>query len=431
MPKFIKRHCFISTKTKSFRLFTLAIITLFIPWTSLPLHGQVGFLPLILLSFIYLFLSRPVNYCFLKNLKKTIYLNKLLFFFIIWYVSGSIVSMFIYLPFTKIWPILLNLFTFFIGVIFAFGYINNTKTLRFFQIFLIIMLGLQAVFTIPVFISNVYLARKMYELTSGAWIHGHPGFYSIIVVLLPSIIVCAIKENVFLKLVLLVLAIAIGIMAVISSFGSPLGLIFAGVIIVGVLALITGYNIKGFLKLFFVFIFMGSFIFFGNKYISKSTLTKMSYNRVEKAFNDPKSGGYSYQYRYIGSRYYLGFKSIAPFISNPFFGAGGGTIHNNPKLGGHSSLLDMLGAFGLFGGGAVGYIGIIILMLINTGRDYFKTKNWETLLIFTTIILYTLIGITNPYWEGLGFVIVFIMAHPYRTVSRIKIRYNDLIFKLV
>jgi hypothetical protein len=307
---------------------------------------------------------------------------------------------------------------FFFGVFFAFSYFNNSKTIRFFEIFLAITLGIQAIYTLPSFISNAGFARQMYETTKGAWAFGNPGFYSMIVILLPIIIMRGFIEKGLLRYILLVASIAIGMLASISSFGTPLGLLIAGVIIIGVLSIFTSFTGLSIFRVILINTLLALTLVLGYNYIFENPLLIAASSRIENAYNDPISGGYSGQYR-NGSRVYLAEKSLDEFIENPLFGAGGGTVNKNPKLGGHSSFFDMLGAYGLLGGGALGYIGVVVIILIYTGKNYFKKLDWESLMRFTTIILYVIVGIVNPYWEGLGFVIVFIVTHPYKSLGNI------------
>lgn len=412
MTDFPKDYHQVHTRIVSFQILALSFILLFIPIVSVTMRGYRGFIPLLSLG-ILAFIVSGFRRHIIFNIGEAISQNKLLFFFIIWYFIASIANHIWFLNFSNSWSLYLSKITFLLGIFFAFGYISNASTLRYFQILLSLVMGIQAVFTIPYLISHINSAREMYSITEGAWIYGHPGYYAISIVILPCMLARAFEEKGRLRAILIISACAVIVMCSISSFGTPLGLLLLGILFTMLLLFGTIRTWQNGIKLILIFGLTYLIISLLFNRLFENPLLELALERIENLINNPLSGGYTGRYSDEGSRVYLATKSFNQFKSNPLFGGGGGTIVSNPILGGHSSFFDMLGAYGLFGG-AGAYIGIVLITLVTTGRNYFKTKSWKSILIFTSAILYTIVGIVNPYWEGLGFVMFFIMARPFK-----------------
>jgi hypothetical protein len=65
----------------------------------------------------------------------------------------------------------------------------------------------------------------------------------------------------------------------------------------------------------------------------------------------------------------------------------------------------------LGGGGALA--ALILTMLLNASRRFWKERNWETLMALTSVILLLLSGVINPYWDGWQPLMLLIMARPF------------------
>ncbi len=120
-------------------------------------------------------------------------------------------------------------------------------------------------------------------------------------------------------------------------------------------------------------------------------------NSVEKiilALEDPKSGGYREEF-YDESRYLLAMKSLSTFISNPIFGVGDGYINTgkNRSIGGHSSLFDFLGFYGL-----VGTLLFLLFLYINVDVKNKEQNRLVDLSSKISFYLFTFSGIGAPYY---------------------------------
>jgi hypothetical protein len=74
----------------------------------------------------------------------------------------------------------------------------------------------------------------------------------------------------------------------------------------------------------------------------------------------------------------------------------------------------------LLGGGGA-FCGIILIFLVNASVRFWQEQSLESLLALTSVILYTIAGIVNPYWEGAAFILVMFLAHPFASSIKVKL----------
>ncbi len=403
------------SSTRFFQLSTLAFVALATPVIAVSMRGLVGFFPLAAIAVAIGFGEGSINRV-LGNIRKNVAENKLLAFLIVWYFIGILANQYYYLGFRAEWRLLAGRSVLILGVLYIFGFAHDEKCRRYLQIFFLFALGLQAVFSIGVLAETIGIARDKWTETRGAWIHGNQTSYANSTLLLPILIWRSFKESGILKLLLLGASIVIGVYTSISTFGTPLGLIILGIAIVPVLSLLLlGTRKSAFLAFAVGFVLILT-LYFGYKYVFYHPLLSGANERIENVILDPESGGYSGDRMYEGSRWYLNQISLNTFFSHPYFGEGG-TTTLNPHLGGHSAFFDLLGGYGLLGGGGA-FIGIVLLILRNASIRFWRERDWQTLLELTTIILYSIVGIVNQYWEGMAFILVMSMAHPFKESIR-------------
>jgi hypothetical protein len=149
---------------------------------------------------------------------------------------------------------------------------------------------------------------------------------------------------------------------------------------------------------------------FAYRFTRDNPLLVQAYYRLDNFLEDPTSGGYSGG-DIEGSRWLLAEISLQSFQEDPFFGMGGGSTRTSQLVGGHSSLLDSLGAYGLLGGGGA-FCGMILFMFKASVIRFHRERNWETLLVVVSCILLLVGGIINPYWEGFQPYCVLLMTRP-------------------
>jgi hypothetical protein len=83
----------------------------------------------------------------------------------------------------------------------------------------------------------------------------------------------------------------------------------------------------------------------------------------------------------------------------------------NDQVGGHSSLLDTLGAYGLLGGGGA-LCALIGTLLVKAFLRVVRERDWEAVVSFSTVVSLAIAGIVNPNWEGIQPVYVLLLARP-------------------
>jgi hypothetical protein len=133
--------------------------------------------------------------------------------------------------------------------------------------------------------------------------------------------------------------------------------------------------------------------------------------KLENLLEDPRSGGYSGKAAEEGSRWILAEKSLKLFSEHPFLGGGSGGIPNFELVGGHSSFFDMLGFYGLLGGGGA-FVCLLLVMLGRAFRRLLWQRTWGAAVVAVSVLLLVVAGVVNPYWSGIT--TVFLVTRLFR-----------------
>lgn len=397
-------------KTWFFRLASVAFIALGVPLLATATRGTLGFLVLIYLAVLAGLAERSFGRV-LRAMGDGMSLNKWLVLFALWYSIGVWLNILMRGNGLADWRLMLGPVTLLITLCYAFGFARDKEAFRVFQIGLAIALGVQSLFTIRELSGSAGLAREMWIELQGAWELGNQSAYAAWIILLPVLIWRALVERGALRWLLLGSALLTGVAASMGSFATPLVLLaIGGGVVIGLTLLfpIQGQRRPKGIALAAVILIAGILSY---HYTRDNPLFAAGYYRIESFLVDPQGGGYSGEDRSL-SRVFLAEISINSFLAKPWFGMGGGSIRYSPYVGGHSSLFDSLGAYGLLGGGGA-LAGLTLTLLIAAARRFFTHRSWETLLALTSVILLLVAGVTNPYGDGLALFLVLIMARPF------------------
>lgn len=401
-------------KTWFFRLASLSFITLGVPLLAIVTRGVLGFVLLTYLAILAGLAEKSFGRV-LQTIREAVAHNKWLVLCAVWYSIGVWLNIMLRGYGLADWRLMTGPVVLLITLCYALGVAHNDAAYRTFHIGLIVALGVQSLFTIRELSSAAGIAREMWAELQGAWEFGNQGAYASWIMLLPLFVWRALIEQGKLRLLLLGATMLVGAAASIGSFATPLMLLAIGSGVIIILALMFPVRMRSrakavILAIAFVAIGMGFY-----QYTRDNPLFAASYNRIENLLVDPQGGGYAGQDRAV-SRWLLGEISIDSFLKAPWFGMGGGSIRYSPYVGGHSSVLDSLGAYGLLGGGGA-FAGMLLTILIAAARRFFIYRSWETLLALTTIILLLVGGIANPYGDGVPLFLVLIMARPFSLLT--------------
>jgi hypothetical protein len=395
------------SKSVFFRLSSLAFIVLVTPVLGVYLHSPGGFLLILALAVLVGVFENSITPTILR-MSKIIIKNKLLIYFSLWYSIFVIINLFLGGNGLDDWRLMLSPLILIIGILFAFAFMSDSICGRYLQIGIILSLGVQSIINIPQLYLKPSIAREMWAELSGSWIYGNQSYFATCVILLPVLFWRSFKETGFLKLILLLCCSLILISAYISSFGTPLGLILLDLIVTLVFALLFMVKKRGWV----VAVILLGLLYSGYQLTSSNPLFSDAYTRITNFISDPTSGGYSGR-DFSVSRWYLDLISIESFRASPLLGMGGGSTRYSPYVGGHSSLLDSLGAYGVLGGGGA-FAGLIVILLVNAVTRFLHERTWQALLILTTVISLVVAGIVNPYWEGTQTLFVLLVARPFK-----------------
>lgn len=403
------------SRTWFFRISSLAFISLTTPMLSVPIRGLVGFWLLIGVAVIaglaensFSIVSRRVRQGFAAN--------RLLVIFVLWYFVGLVLNLFTRGGGVDDWRLMLSPLVLLAAMGFAFGFCAETISRRTFQVWFLLIAGVQAIIAIGELSSEAGIAREMWIETQGVWIYGNQSVYATLTLLLPVLIWRAISETKVLRLLLLAAVVLVFVEVAISSFATPLGLLILGIPFIIGMAIVFPVG-RGRKVAMLVAIVMGVGGWVGYQLTYDSPFLTPAYSRLENVLLDPESGGYVGATR-ESSRWYLAEISLRSFEAEPLFGMGGGSTRYSEFVGGHSSFLDSLGSYGLLGGGGA-LVGVILILLATAVRRFFKERSWETLLALTSVMLLVVGGIINPYWEGWqpAFVVIMIRMRSVGALS--------------
>lgn len=395
-----------------FRFMSLAFIYYYTPVLAVTGRGLIGFFIIIIFA-VFLGILEKSFRIWVKNLQKGIIKNKLIFFLTVFYSLFFIVNSLLRGRGFSDWRLMISPIIIILSLIFSFGFLIDNGGYRKFIISFILFQGFQAILSIYQLSQSVDIARVAWVETHGAWIYGNQLFYAIIAIILPVILFTSLNNGGYIKYVLFLSCLAMLVEISLSSFATPLALIFIGVILIFLLTLPLILTNRKRLKIILIIGIIIFSVVIGVKNTVNNPFFSSIYTRIINVLEDPTSGGY----RVSGgvSRWYLAEKSLNSFRNSPIIGVGG-PPNDNPFVGGHSSLFDNLAIYGLIGGGSL--VSLIFLYISRIFTIYIIKPNWESILHLTTILLFLIAGIVNPYWEG-SIPIVFIIIFPLIFKNRI------------
>jgi hypothetical protein len=395
--------------TRFFKFVSLALIVYMTPALTFFTRGIIGFVGLIFVALIF-GLSEKCFHDFAGNIRSSISNNKVFSFLAVWYALGAISNIFLGGGGFSDWRLLVDPVLLLIGFSFSLGLYHNDRCYRLLQIALLLVSGAQAAYSYVMIVDNPGIARTMFFQTQGAWAGGNPNSFAVYAILLPLFLWRAFSERGVIRSVLIAANVMIFASLTISTLAAPLSLLFVGASIISLLVIVFPPSRRGyFVTLVIVALLMSTTIYAYNFSRDIAVLGSVYY-RVDNFLEDPTSGGYS-GVDLDQSRWDKILFSISSFNQAPLLGMGEGSLRSNRFVGGHSSMFDSLGGYGLLGGGGA-LCALMFVMLVKSLMRFRREGNWESLLAGATVALLVVAGIVNPYWESFQPVIVFFMARP-------------------
>lgn len=395
--------------TVFFKLISMALIAYMTPVLTFYTRGIIGFSVMIFLALIVGSVDKSLT-TFLHNIRDGISKNRFFFFLIAWYAVGVIINTFMGEGGFNDWRLIISPILLLVGISITFGIYLDDKCSRLFQIWMILVFGAQAIYSNLQFIADPSIIRLMIVETQGAWVYGNQVTFALFAIMLPIFIWRTISINGVMRSILISAVISIFVSILLSTLATPISLVFSGAIFMAFMLIFFPFSKRNYsIPLIISALIIGSNYFI---YASGRNVPILSpiYYRLENLLADPTSGGYSGM-DLDQSRWKKAKLSVDSFIQNPLFGMGTGNTRTNESGGGHSSLLDTLGGYGLLGGGGA-LCGLISIMMISSFKRYRRERDGESLVCTTAVFLLVIAGIVNPYWEGFQPVAVFLFARP-------------------
>jgi hypothetical protein len=392
-----------------FSLLGGAFILYFVPWTNFVLKGSVGFLSLATFA-ILIGLSEKTAQKPGRNIIRGLRSNLALLFMILWYLIGVEINTYIGANGFEDWRLMLQPVILLFALFFGFAYLQDDACYRKFQIWFILAIGLQMMYTIYLIKNDATLMREMVK--SDTWAHGDQATFSLLAISFPIILTRAFLEKKKMQIALFASSFLILVAIAISTFATPVGLLIFSIACAISLILFARYNKKRILR----YVSIGMLLFFitapmYSLYKGTSYFVGVQ-DKIVTLFNDPTSGGYKGG-DVDESRYFAAQLSWNSFSENPFFGASGGNIRTNSNVGQHSSAIDALGAYGLLGGGGALWC-IILMMAFTSFQRFLKYRSLENMALLICALSLFVGGFINPIWEGLQPLAVLLLAKSFR-----------------
>jgi hypothetical protein len=380
-----------------FRLSTCAFILLFIPILAQITHGIIGTVIILSVALFAGVLEGSIPSA-ANQVAQGVFRNPLVTLLLLWYFIGLCISLYIHDGGLSNWRLMTTPMFIFLGTLYTYAYWGDEVCFRQFRIGFTLAMGVQCLLALPSLLASPGIVRVMQVDIQGQWAYGNVGSFSIFALLLPLLVFYAWEEKGILRIILFCCDVAAIVVILISSLATPVLLMLFSLGMFFVIGFILPiYKRRRWLLLLAagVFLLLGSYCY----EITRDDIYFASfYYRVENLINDPTSGGYSGADMAL-SRYDLDRISIQSFLTEPVFGVGG-SLYNNTNLGGHSSLFDFLGAYGLLGGGGA-FILFMMLLFLSSIRQLVQCWNSVAMLNLIVIVTLVLAGIVNPFWNGM------------------------------
>ncbi len=397
-------------RTWCFRLVILAFAALSTKYVFVAMHGLFGFLIILALAAVAAVCERSFVKI-LSNALRSGRRNPFMILLAVWYLIGVFGKMYFSGASDTDWRLVMAPIELIIGLLIGFGFLYESKCVRTFQIAVLAMVGVQSLFTAMVIINDPSIVRNAVVETSGGWVYGDQGGFAMQAMLLPILVWRACAEKGVLRLFLLACCATIGWAVAISQFATAFGLLLLSFPTALLLAVRYMKHQARLIHVLAV-ICIGGMGFLLFQLMQQSSLLSDAGRHIVTAWHDPRSGGYEEKYADL-SRWYLAQISLNTFWKYPFLGGGEGSIRYCDLVGGHSAFFDMLGFYGLLGGGGA-FVAMLLLMLARAWRRLRWKGDWEAVAVATSVVLLLIGGVVNPYWEGETTVMVLLLGRLFR-----------------
>ena len=384
-------------RTWAFRLAMLTWVASVTKSVETALHGLVGILPLFALA-VAVSLFEGSIVAILQNVHRNARRNWLMVLLVLWYGFGVFCKMYLWGATETDWRLVMGAVMLIIALLMGLGFMHEESCVRSLQIGLIVGIGLQSLFTGLVMTEDPTLSRQAVWETSGGWALGDQGGFALESMLLPVLVWRALVEKGALRFALITGCAAISFAVTVCNFQTAIFLLALSIPTAVLISLtFVRHQFFRMLTVALCLLVFGAcaVLLLRNAPFMAPTVGKLKY-----FLQDPTSGGYSKHDAETGSRWMLAEISWASFCQEPLFGCGSGSIrYSDETVGGHSSLFDMLGFYGLLGGGGA-FITLVLLLSIRALQGLQNLRNWSAAVVATCLVLFIIAGIVNPYWES-------------------------------
>ena len=399
-------------RTWCFRLAMLAFVALSTKHIEVAMHGLAGMFVILALAALAGFVEDSFT-SILPNVRRNAMRNQIMVLLAIWYAIGVFGKMYLTgAPYTD-WRGVMGPVLLVFALLTGFGFMHEARCARSFQIVLILMVGLQSAFAGRVMLDDTSFSRDAVTETGGAWVYGDQAGFTTQAMLLPILVWRAFAEKGALRLLLITGCAGIAFAVVTCQFTTALMLFLLSIPTAGLLGLSVVKHSKGYSRVLLVgvaLLLLGLGVL---QLLPEVSLWRGSAEKVARVLQDPTSGGYETEGHITEtSRWFQAKRSFDTFLEHPIFGGGSGPYQNSKVVGGHSSLFDLLGFYGLLGGGGA-FIALVLLLLARAFSRLHRQRNWAAVAVASSMISFLIAGEVNPYWEG-AIVMVFLVARLFR-----------------
>jgi O-antigen ligase len=297
------------------------------------------------------------------------------------------------------------------------------------QVAIIVMLGAQAAISLPLLYATPQIARMVMEakdnavqasaVMSGV---GEYSLYAALAISLPIMLAFALSLTGIKRILTFASSAAVLASILLSTFTGASSLAVTGLIMMAFA--LTAYSRERSVKKFFYVVFLVGLLSGAIYFVSDTKQFGFVFQKASVITGDSlKEGVVEGDYSLRG---YLALQSFLTFCDNPFFGIGPYTgainsfVLTGGHFGGHSSWIDGLAEYGLFGFGLyLLFLGAIFVQLYREFKSNRRDLFAQARLI--SFILFIIGGTINPviYNKQIIFLFYFFcLTRPFTQVAR-------------
>lgn len=280
-------------------------------------------------------------------------------------------------------------------------------------VFLVLLLGVQCLYSIPYILNSEILVSRMFssgqlegiQLKDAIYhgVGGSPLYTTLSCIFFINVYLISSASNILFKIVLIVCEVCIGVSILISSFALPILMLLVGVII---LIMRSGFN-NILLSFYILTCTLGAYLLFSQYFhdlpVFEPVLERFQIIEDRRIAENRRSD--------------LANVSLNTFFDYPFFGIGVPEWGQYNQVGEHMPWVDFLAQYGFFG--FLPFIAFLLYLLFRNFRFYFGSdRSLYKSVCATGFLIFVFSNFINPLIQEAS--MIFLLLFYFCSVSNYK-----------